>query len=58
MYYAGEVEEELRRLNLVTHKYNPTKLHPVMDMIEERRQMALYAHDCTTYCEKMGKVFC
>lgn len=53
-YYLGEVENELRRIELTSHVFNDNHLEDVMDMIDDKRHSSIYRHKCTEYCKVKG----
>ncbi|XP_072022927.1 uncharacterized protein [Amphiura filiformis] len=54
LYFNGEVEEELRRLGKANFKFKSNSLEEAFEFINKERQKAIYAHECTAYCEAKG----
>ena len=54
MYFKGEVEEEIRRLNMTDDPFDPDHLNDTLDMIDSERRKGIYHHDHTEFCLQRG----
>ena len=59
VFYNGELENELRRINCTDYKFSlNSDRENCMEMVEKTRRDNIYPHDsthCTEECKKRGK---
>ena len=62
MFYSNEIEEELRRLEIIKLPFDNTAMDSIISkalpIIEAERQKSFYKHerqDCSDECKKKGQ---